>query len=204
MTIGVTGGIGSGKTTVCKIFEELGAKVIYADELAKELMTNDENLKRKIVKIFGEEAYLNGSLNRKFIADVIFSDEKKKRELESVVHPAVIKKIISEFKKLAKDKNVNFVIVEAALIFESGFDSELDYIVVVDADEETKIKRVMERDKCSREEVLKRMRSQMDVKRKRELADILLLNDGDIEELRNKVKFLYSLFDKISKSVEVN
>lgn len=204
MTIGVTGGIGSGKTTVCKIFEELGAKVIYADELAKNLMTNDENLKRKIIKIFGNEAYIGGKLNRKFIADVIFTDEKKKKELESVVHPAVIKEILSEFKKLAKNKSVNFVIVEAALIFESGFDNELDYVIVVDADEETKIKRVMERDRCSREEVLKRMRSQMDVRKKRELADILLQNDGDIEELRNKVKFLYSLFDKISKSTEVN
>jgi dephospho-CoA kinase len=204
LTIGVTGGIGSGKTTVCKIFEELGAKVIYADELAKNLMTNDENLKRKIIKIFGNEAYIGGKLNRKFIADVIFTDEKKKKELESVVHPAVIKEILSEFKKLAKNKSVNFVIVEAALIFESGFDNELDYVIVVDADEETKIKRVMERDRCSREEVLKRMRSQMDVRKKRELADILLQNDGDIEELRNKVKFLYSLFDKISKSTEVN
>lgn len=204
LTIGVTGGIGSGKTTVCKIFEELGAKVIYADELAKNLMTNDENLKRKIIKIFGNEAYIGGKLNRKFIADAIFTDEKKKKELESVVHPAVIKEILSEFKKLAKNKSVNFVIVEAALIFESGFDNELDYVIVVDADEETKIKRVMERDKCSREEVLKRMRSQMDVRKKRELADILLQNDGDIEELRNKVKFLYSLFDKISKSTEVN
>ncbi len=204
LTIGVTGGIGSGKTTVCKIFEELGAKVIYADELAKELMTNDESLRQKIIKIFGNEAFIGGKLNKKFIADVIFTDEEKKKELESVVHPAVIKEILSEFKKLAKNKSVNFVIVEAALIFESGFDDELDYVIVVDADEETKIKRVMERDKCSREEVLKRMRSQMDVKKKRELADILLQNDGDIEELRNKVKFLYSLFEKISKSTEVN
>jgi len=199
LTIGVTGGIGSGKTTVCRFFEELGAKVIYADDLAKRIMEEDENLKKKIKKIFGEEAYIGGKLNRKFIADIIFSDETKKSKLESLVHPAVIREIISEFKKIAREKSYDFVIVEAALIFESGFDSELDYIIVVDADEEVKIKRIMERDNCSREEVLNRMKMQMDPAKKRELADIFIQNDGDIETLRNRVKFLYSLFQKISK-----
>lgn len=203
LTIGVTGGIGSGKTTVCKFFEELGAKVIYADELAKKIMEEDENLKKKIKKIFGEEAYIGEKLNRKFIADIIFSDEIKKRKLESLVHPAVIKKIISEFKKIAKEKKYDLVIVEAALIFESGFDNELDYVVVVDADEEIKIKRIMERDNCSREEVLKRMKMQMDPAKKRELADIVIQNDGDIEMLKDRVKFLYSLFQKISKLTEM-
>jgi len=205
LTIGVTGGIGSGKTTVCKIFEELGAKVIYADELAKELMDKDENLKKKIIKAFGPEAYAGGKLNRKFIADVIFSDEMKKKELESLVHPVVIRKILSEFKKIAKDKSADFVIVEAALIFESGFDDELDYVVVVDtSDDEIKINRIMARDNCSRDEVLKRMKAQMEPAKKRELADIVIQNDGDIDELRERVKFLYSLFSKISKSSGVD
>ncbi len=203
LTVGVTGGIGSGKTTVCKIFEELGAKVIYADELAKELMEKDENLKKKIVQAFGPEAYIGGKLNRKFVADIIFSDEEKKKELESVVHPVVIKRILSEFKKISKEKKADFVVVEAALIFESGFDNELDYVVVVEtSDDEAKIKRIIERDNCSRDEVLKRMKAQMDPAKKIKLADIVIRNDGSIEELREKVKFLYSLFTKISKSSE--
>jgi dephospho-CoA kinase len=200
LTVGITGGIGAGKTTVCKIFEELGAKVIYADELAKEIMENDESLKRKIKKIFGEKSYIGGKLNRKFIADIIFSSDEKRKLLESIVHPAVIKRVLSDLKKIADEGKYNFVIVEAALIFESGFDKELDYVLVVDADDEIKIKRIMERDKCSKEEVLKRMRAQLDSKIKRELADMVIINDGDIDELRKKVSFFYSLFEKISKS----
>jgi dephospho-CoA kinase len=200
LTVGITGGIGAGKTTVCKIFEELGAKVIYADELAKEIMENDESLKKKIKKIFGEKSYIGGKLNRKFIADIIFSSDEKRKLLESIVHPAVIKRILSDLKKIADEGKYNFVIVEAALIFESGFDKELDYVLVVDADDEIKIKRIMERDKCSKEEVLKRMRAQLDSKIKKELADMVIINDGDIDELRKKVSFFYSLFEKISKS----
>jgi dephospho-CoA kinase len=200
LTVGITGGIGAGKTTVCKIFEELGAKVIYADELAKEIMENDESLKKKIKKIFGEKSYIGEKLNRKFIADIIFSSDEKRKLLESIVHPAVIKRILSDLKKIADEGKYNFVIVEAALIFESGFDKELDYVLVVDADDEIKIKRIMERDKCSKEEVLKRMRAQLDSKIKRELADMVIINDGDIDELRKKVSFFYSLFEKISKS----
>jgi dephospho-CoA kinase len=200
LTVGITGGIGAGKTTVCKIFEELGAKVIYADELAKEIMENDESLKKKIKKFFGEKSYIGGKLNRKFIADIIFSSDEKRKLLESIVHPAVIKRILSDLKKIADEGKYNFVIVEAALIFESGFDKELDYVLVVDADDEIKIKRIMERDKCSKEEVLKRMRAQLDSKIKRELADMVIINDGDIDELRKKVSFFYSLFEKISKS----
>jgi dephospho-CoA kinase len=200
LIVGITGGIGAGKTTVCKIFEELGAKVIYADELAKEIMENDESLKRKIKKIFGEKSYIGGKLNRKFIADIIFSSDEKRKLLESIVHPAVIKRILSDLKKIADEGKYNFVIVEAALIFESGFDKELDYVLVVDADDEIKIKRIMKRDKCSKEEVLKRMRAQLDSKIKRELADMVIINDGDIDELMEKVSFFYSLFEKISKS----
>ncbi len=200
LTVGVTGGIGAGKTTVCKIFEEMGAKVIYADELAKEIMENDESLKRKIKKIFGAKAYIGGKLNRKFIADIIFSSDEKRKLLESIVHPSVIKRILSDLKKIADEGEHGFVLVEAALIFESGFDKELDYVLVVDADDEIKIKRIMERDKCSREDVLKRMKAQLDSKVKRELADMVIINDGDIDELRKKVSFFYSLFDKISKS----
>jgi dephospho-CoA kinase len=163
-------------------------------------MENDESLKKKIKKIFGEKSYIGGKLNRKFIADIIFSSDEKRKLLESIVHPAVIKRILSDLKKIADEGKYNFVIVEAALIFESGFDKELDYVLVVDADDEIKIKRIMERDKCSKEKVLKRMRAQLDSKIKRELADMVIINDGDIDELRKKVSFFYSLFEKISKS----
>lgn len=202
LTVGVTGGIGSGKTTVCKIFEELGAKVLYADEIAKKLMEGDKKLKGEIEKLFGPNAYIEGKLNRKFISDVIFSNKEKRKALESIVHPAVVREIIKKFREISKSRNEDFVIVEAALIFESGFDKELDYVVVVDADEELKIKRIMERDNCTREEVLKRMRAQMSQSKKKNLADIVIQNDGDIEALRERVKFLYSLFQKISKLSE--
>lgn len=202
LTIGITGGIGSGKTTVCKMFEEMGAKVIYADELAKQIMEEDENIKKGVKEVIGEEAYIEGKLNRKFIASVIFSDDTKKKNLEAIVHPAVIKKIIDEFKTLAEQKTHNFVIVESALIFESGLDRELDYVIVVDADEEEKIKRIMKRDNCTRKEVLNRMKTQMEPKRKKELADIVIQNNSDIDSLRSKVKFLFALFQKISKSIE--
>lgn len=194
LTVGVTGGIGSGKSSVCKFFEKLGVKILYADNIARELTESHEGIKKQIRKIFGSEVFSHdGQLNRKKLADLVFSNQKLKEQLNAIVHPYVFKVIEKEIRKVEQTKSSPFVIHEAALIYESGADEDLDYVIVVDADEDTRIQRVMKRDNVTREKVLQRINSQMPVEEKRTRADFVVKNNGDIKSLERKVKFLYYL-----------
>lgn len=202
LRIGVTGGIGAGKSVVCEIFRKLGVAVLSADEIAHHLTDTDSEIKQKIKEEFGPEFFTkDGLLDRKRMAEVVFSDRVKKEKLNAIVHPRVIKKIDEEIRSIAKRRDTPFVIHEAALIFEAGIDKGLDYVVVVDAEEETRIRRVMERDGVSREEVMRRINSQMPAERKRKLADFVITNDADLKTLEEKVKFLFSLFTKLGAAL---
>lgn len=173
--IGITGGIGSGKTTVCKIFEELGVPVYYADTRAKELMTNDVVLREKIIGHFGDQAYQNGVLNRMFLANQVFNDSDKLVLLNGMVHPAVAE----DFETwLDEQSSAQYVLKEAAILFESGGYQDVDVTVLVIAPEDLRIARVTKRDGVSPEEVLKRMKNQWTQERKAKLADRILNNDG--------------------------
>ena len=172
--IGVTGGIGSGKTTTCKIFEHLEVPVYYADVRAKQLMVQ-EPLKKKIIQAFGQNAYRNGQLDRAYLADQVFRSKELLSVLNGLVHPAVA----DDFDEwLERHENVNYVIKEAAILFESGAYQAVDYTVLVVAPEETRIERVMARDGSTREEILQRMNNQWTQERKSKLADHIMNNDG--------------------------
>lgn len=172
--IGVTGGIGSGKTTTCKIFEHLEVPVYYADVRAKQLMAQ-EPLKKKIIQAFGQNAYRNGQLDRAYLADQVFRSKELLSVLNGLVHPAVA----DDFDEwLERHENVNYVIKEAAILFESGAYQAVDYTVLVVAPEETRIERVMARDGSTREEILQRMNNQWTQERKSKLADHIMNNDG--------------------------
>jgi dephospho-CoA kinase len=198
LKIGVTGGIGSGKTAVCSIFAHLGVPVLYADDIAKELSTNDSVIRKKLIALFGESAFQSdGSLNRSFIASEIFSHTSLRQKVESIIHPRVEKEIERQIKELAQRGEL-IVIVEAALMYEAGLNKKLDAVVVVDADESERINRVRKRDIASEDAVRSRMKSQLDGKKKLENADYLIYNNGTSEELEFKVRFLYSVFKQLT------
>ena len=173
--LGLTGGIGSGKTLVCQIFEKLGIPVYYADKAARDLMNTDPQLKVNIRRMFGEEAFREDGLNRQHLADSVFGDTEKLSELNAVVHPAVRKDFL---KWCERQEGSPYVLEEAAILFESGASSGMDRTVLVYAPEELRISRVMKRDGLSREDVLKRMGHQLSEEEKKEMADHVLINDG--------------------------
>lgn len=174
LKIGLTGGIGSGKSTVARVFKVLGAQVYRADIEAKRLMNTDENLKNKIIKLFGEEAYHDGKLNSPFIASLVFNDSEKLNRLNAIVHPAVH----YDFNHWADYLSSQvYIIEEAAILFETGFYKDFDYMVMVYAEDELRIKRVMERDKVERNKIIERMSNQMDQDRKKELSDFVIFNN---------------------------
>jgi dephospho-CoA kinase len=195
LRVGVTGGIGSGKSEVCRIFGSLGRPVISADELAKQIAEHDPSARHAIRKLFGKQVYTSsGRLNRHALASIIFSDTKSRKSLEAVIHPLVFLEIDKRIDALPE---YPYVIIEAALIFESGMDRRLHYTVVVDADEETRIRRVMKRDGATREGIVRRMRAQIDPSDKVRKADFVIHNTKSVASLVNQVYFLDRLFLRV-------
>jgi dephospho-CoA kinase len=198
LKIGVTGGIGSGKSAVCSFFAKLGIPALFADDIAKELSSTDSTIRKRLIALLGESAFqTNGSLNRSFIASEMFSNKSLKQKVESIVHPCVEKEIERQIKELA-NRGRPIVIVEAALIYEAGLHKKLDAVVVVDADESVRISRVRKRDVVSEDAVRSRMTAQLDVKKKLEKADYIIYNNGNLEELESKVQFLYIVFKQLA------
>jgi len=173
LKIGLTGGMGSGKTTVSKIFSALGIPVFYADDVAKTVMSEDADLKQNIIQLFGEDAYANNSLNRKYIAGIVFNDKYKLEQLNALVHPLTI----AAADKWMQAQTTPYILKEAALMFESPAAANLDYIIGVYAPQHLRLHRVMQRDGASREEVLARMNNQLDETIKMKLCDFVILND---------------------------
>ena len=173
LRIGLTGGIGSGKSTVAHIFNVLGIPVYSADDASKRLMAEDQELKKNIINSFGKESYTDGELNRKYLSDQVFNDSKKIELLNSLVHPATLKDAVQWMQK----QNAPYVIKEAALIFESGFNKLLDFVIGVKSPLSLRIKRVMERDNVTSDQVEARIKLQMDEEEKINLCDFIIVND---------------------------
>ncbi len=173
LRIGLTGGIGSGKSTVAKVFETLGIPVFYADEAAKELMNSDPILKEKIIHAFGKESYKDEKLDRQYLATLVFNDPEKLNLLNSIVHPATIE----DAEKWMQQQTCPYSIKEAALIFESGAQKGLDHVIGVSAPEPLRILRTMNRDQITKAEVVARMNRQMDENVKMKLCDFIITND---------------------------
>lgn len=173
--VGLTGGIGSGKSTVAAIFETLGIPVSYADLEAKRLMNEDASLREAIILHFGAAAYADGKLNRKYLAERVFTDPEKLALLNSLVHPVTIRDGERWMEELGD--RFPYAIREAALIFETRTVGHLDFVIGVSAPEELRIRRTMQRDRVTREEVLRRMRNQIDENIKMHLCDAVIVND---------------------------
>jgi dephospho-CoA kinase len=176
VTIGITGGIGSGKSTVCKLFELLRVPVFEADKVAKELLDTHPEIKSGLIHQFGKSIYTkNGTIDRKKLAGIIFNNQLQLQKMNELVHPVVR----NEFKNWVKEYNEQpYVIHEAAILFESGFYKMMDYTILVSAPLEQRIERVMKRDGVTRKQVMERMKNQMPEEEKQKLSDIILLNDN--------------------------
>jgi dephospho-CoA kinase len=181
--IGITGGIGSGKSTVAQLFEEMGIPVYYADSEAKELMNMDSDIKEAIIKLFGEEAYREGQLNRAFIASKVFGNETKLAQLNAIVHPKVAK----HFEEWVKKQSSKFVIKEAAILVETGGYKDLDELFVVTADENLRIQRVMKRDKVTKETVESRIKNQISDAKRNQYAT-WIFNNNELDDIGHQVK----------------
>ncbi len=176
ITIGITGGIGSGKTTCCKLFEELGTPVYYADTRAKQLMISNKPLKTQIKALLGDDAYhTNGRPNRPYIASKIFNDKQLLKKMNGLVHPAVGMDVIG----WAQVQQSPYVMYEAALLVENGSYKNFNKLIVVTCPKDERIKRVMKRDNISKEAVLARMKNQLPEKKKVAVADFIIDNSGN-------------------------
>lgn len=173
LKIGLTGGIGSGKTMVANVFAAIGIPVLFSDDVSKKIMAEDGEVMRKITESFGEKSYSDGRLNRAYLASVVFTDPQKLAALNAIVHPATI----AFANKWMEAQTAPYAIKEAALIFEANADKYLDYVIGVSAPPELRIKRTMERDQVSREKVLERMQHQLDEEEKMSRCDFIIQND---------------------------
>ncbi len=178
LKIGLTGGIGSGKTTVARILEVIGIPVYYADDAAKSMMNENEALKEKLKENFGPDIYINGQLNRPLLSSLVFANAEKLELLNSIVHPLTIADA-EAWMKQQELKGFPYAIKEAALIFESGAQKKLDYIIGVHAPFRLRLQRAMLRDGQAKEAIEARMSKQMDETRKMALCDFILSNNEE-------------------------
>ena len=195
LKIGLTGGIGSGKSTVAKIFETLGIPVYYADTEAKRLMNSSETLKKVIRQNFGEATYENDQLNRKYLAGIVFNNPEKLELLNALIHPVTI----NDAEQWMQQQSAPYSIKEAALLFESGATENLDFIVGVYAPQALRIKRVMKRDGLTTDEIMKRINRQVNEEMKMKLCDFVITNDEQ-ELLIPQVLKLHQHFSSLSNT----
>lgn len=188
--VGVTGGIGSGKTTFCKVWKELGAYVLYADDFAKELMATDTEVIKKIKATFGEESYTNtGALNRAYLAQQAF-EENRVEELNSIVHP-VLRQLTEKLVLEKEEEGVKIFLKEAAILLNNGRPKNLDYVILLKANKQAQIERVKLRDRTTEALVLDRLNKQPDFEKLEHLCDYIVYNSGSIEDLKAKAQAIF-------------
>ncbi len=190
LKVGITGGIGSGKTTVCKLFEALGVAVYYADDRAKFLMQHEHFLIDQLKQNFGEEIYDHGQLNRAMLAQKVFGNKEQLALLNSLVHPVVFRDTERWYQEQLTAKPP-YVLKEAALLVETGAYKLLDQLIVVSAPLDVRLQRVVARDKVAAAEVTQRMNNQLAEEEKLKLADFVIENNSDLEALKIQVEKIH-------------
>jgi len=190
--IGLTGGIGSGKTTVLKMFKELGCATYVADIEAKKLMNSNKELVNQIKQLFGDEAYIENKLNTVYIAEIVFNDKVKLTALNALVHPVVR----DDFKNFVNKSTSKIIIYEAAILFESGSDTLCDFIITVATDIDERIERIIKRDGVTKEQILERIQHQLNDETKVKKSDFVI-NNSDIFNTKEQVSTIYKILMKL-------
>jgi dephospho-CoA kinase len=196
LKVGITGGIGSGKSTVSSFFSVLGVPVYDSDKRAKDLMQHDNSIIGTIKKEFGESSYLNNELNHSYIADIVFKNELKLRQLNAIVHPVVR----TDFNKwISQNCNAKLIIKEAAIMIESDAYKEMDKLIVVNANKDQKIKRIKKRDQLLIEDIENRIQNQLSDETRNQYADFIIENNSSKKELKHKV---FSIYNKLTDQLK--
>ena len=189
LKVGLTGGIGSGKSTASQYLETLGACVFDADKEAKELINTDETVQHELISEFGTDIIdANDQIDKAKLSRIAFQDQDHQERLNAVMHPHIFNQLDKFFNQAIDKKKYNIFIVDAALVYESGLDTHLDYIIVVTAQLQNRMERSLARNTLSREEILKRMEFQWAEEEKVNMADFVIHNDGNEKTLKNNLK----------------
>ena len=199
MVVGLTGGIGSGKSTVLNYFKKLGVKIFIADIEAKKVMNSNRLLKEKIISLLGNQAYINNKLNRAYVASVVFNNSEKLTALNNLVHPIVR----LEFEKFKNNHRGKIIIYEAAILFESGNDKNCDYIITVTAQLEERIKRLIKRDNTTRSQIESRMLNQID-DNSRIYKSHFVINNSNLQQVKVQVSTIFSMLKSLNKKYNIS
>lgn len=184
MKVGITGGIGSGKSTLCAMLEQMGMPIFYADQEAHAIFKEDDDVRHQVIDLLGEQAYLNGELDRKWVGGIVFNDHQKLESLNAIMHPAMKRR----FKDWASKQEADIIGMEAAILIESGGHKDFDHIIVVTAPMDVRVQRVIQRDNITKQQVESRIAAQMSDEKRCAYADIIIENNGGPKALRPKAK----------------
>jgi dephospho-CoA kinase len=193
ITIGITGGIGCGKTTASTFFSDKGAFIFNADKEAKNIINNNLDAQKEIIKEFGSDVINpNQNINKQKLARIAFQDEFHQQTLNAIVHPYVFKEIDNSFEKVKIENKHNCFVVDAALIYESGADTHMDYVIVISSLIRYRTERVMSKNNITREDFLKRVSLQWPDEDKESMADYIIQNNSDLENLEKEAKKIFN------------
>ena len=190
IVVGITGNLGSGKSTVARMFANYGAVVIDADAIAHDQLKGTGKAFAKVVRVFGKGIITKREIDRRKLADIVFRDPKKLKQLTSIVHPIILKEVRSRIGALAKRSKINMVVVDAPLLIEAGWHKWVDYLIVVKASRDLQVRRVMIQRQMPRSEVLRRLRSQMPIQQKINMADIVIDNRMNLKETQKQTHMI--------------
>ena len=193
LRIGITGNIGSGKSAFAKFIEELGYPVLYADEISKKLLTEDKSIKSAVIEHIGAQSYRGDKINNEFIANIIFSNQTKLKKINSILHPKVRLKVEELSKSLFKTHKIVFV--EAALIYESKIEKMFEYVVLITASKDNRMKRSMKSKNISESDFTKREQNQIEQELKQKRADFIFSNNETKNELKKKAELLIKILE---------
>lgn len=188
--IGLTGNLGSGKTTVARIFAKLGAFVIDADAIAHEQLKRTGKAFLKVVRSFGKEIVSNGEIDRRKLADIVFQEPKKLKQLTSIVHPIILKEVRSRINTLKKGSKTRMVVIDAPLLIEAGWNRWVDYVIVVKATREQQVERIMAQRLMKRADIMRRFRMQLPVTKKINMADMVIDNRRTLQETEKQARII--------------
>lgn len=196
LKIAVTGGIGAGKSEVCRLISEAGYKVINADDIAKEILKSDPSVRKKVIELFGEESFLGEDVNRDYLSKKVFTDPDNLARINSIIHPLTLLKINDTITEEFVENDIVFV--ESALIFEANREDNYDYIVLIVTEEGKRIERILDKGELSLAEITNRMANQFSDEMKSENADFIIYNNDGLDELTEKTNFYLNLFESLT------
>ncbi|HGY56495.1 MAG TPA: dephospho-CoA kinase [Caldithrix abyssi] len=203
LVVAVTGGIGSGQSTVCSFFEQWRCKVINADQKAKEVIRKDRRLQKELKQVFGEDIFFkNRELNAKRLAELAFKDEIQTLKLNQLVHPRMVESLVEEMERARFSQKFPIIIIDAALVYEISIEQMFDYIIVVNAPMSLRSKRVTSRDGMTKKQFSERASKQIPLQDKVKWADFVIENDGTLEELKERTRQVYETLIDLQRKQE--